>query len=170
MKKPPYITVEEMRTHPVGTGPFRFESASEDQIRLRTNPDYWGRQETTYAANFSRVLIKPCDAEKGTILGEYKDGSHIWEIKRNQYDKFIPLHSALDVASLHEYGGINTLYLAFNLDPRKVDPIIGPLNSGATQTINQKIKIEKNMMNYNTISTFMTIDASFQMVSLRGNF
>ena len=30
------------RSHPVGTGPFRFESADELSVRLAVNPDYWG--------------------------------------------------------------------------------------------------------------------------------
>ncbi len=30
------------RTHPVGTGPFRFDSADAASVRLTVNPDYWG--------------------------------------------------------------------------------------------------------------------------------
>ena len=39
---PCHVPANEMRTHPIGTGPFKFESFKQNEsIRLVRNPDYW---------------------------------------------------------------------------------------------------------------------------------
>jgi peptide/nickel transport system substrate-binding protein len=39
---PCHVPANEMRTHPIGTGPFKFESLKQNEgIRLVRNPDYW---------------------------------------------------------------------------------------------------------------------------------
>ncbi len=60
----------EIATHPVGTGPFSFESQkSGDSINLKANPDYWGGAPKVDGVTF-RFISQPSTALSALQAGE----------------------------------------------------------------------------------------------------
>jgi peptide/nickel transport system substrate-binding protein len=54
---PCHVSARDMRTQPIGTGPFRFvEFKSNDQITLRRNPDYWKKGHPYVDAILWRIM------------------------------------------------------------------------------------------------------------------
>jgi peptide/nickel transport system substrate-binding protein len=52
----PYGSGEEVATHPVGSGPFRFVSAEQDkEVVIERNPDYWGEKPHLPRVRFAVV-------------------------------------------------------------------------------------------------------------------
>jgi len=58
------------RTHPVGTGPFRFVRwVQGDRVELEANPDYWGEPPALKAATF-RFIPDPAAAVASLLAGD----------------------------------------------------------------------------------------------------
>jgi peptide/nickel transport system substrate-binding protein len=63
-------SIADIRTNPVGTGPFRFDRWMKgDRIILRRNDDYWGKPATLKAATF-RFIADPTAAFAAMMAGD----------------------------------------------------------------------------------------------------
>jgi peptide/nickel transport system substrate-binding protein len=58
------------KTHPVGTGPFRFKQwVQGDRVELERNPDYWGAQPKLSAVTF-KFIADPAAATAAMLAGD----------------------------------------------------------------------------------------------------
>jgi peptide/nickel transport system substrate-binding protein len=58
------------KTHPVGTGPFRFKQwVQGDRVELERNPDYWGSQPKLSAVTF-KFIADPAAATAAVLAGD----------------------------------------------------------------------------------------------------
>ena len=95
---PCHVTAAQMRTHPIGTGPFKFvEMKQNESIKLEKNPDYWkkgqpyldglefsiipnratavlafvaGKVDVTFPTEMTSALIKDIKAQDSTAICE----------------------------------------------------------------------------------------------------
>ena len=67
---PCHVAPRDMRTRPIGTGPFKFvEFKPNELIRVTRNPDYW-RQVRPYLDGIEYTIIpESCDENTGFCLG-----------------------------------------------------------------------------------------------------
>jgi peptide/nickel transport system substrate-binding protein len=58
------------KTHPIGTGPFRFKNwVKGDRVELERNPDYWGKKPALSAVTF-RFIADPSAATAAMMAGD----------------------------------------------------------------------------------------------------
>ena len=63
-------TAADNKTHPVGTGPFRFKQwVQGDRVELERNPDYWGARPKLSAVTF-RFVADPAAATSAMLAGD----------------------------------------------------------------------------------------------------
>jgi peptide/nickel transport system substrate-binding protein len=69
---PCHVPAREMRSHPIGTGPFKFISFSPNEsIRLARNPDYW-KKDRPYLDGIDYTIIRnPSTAILGFAAGKF---------------------------------------------------------------------------------------------------
>ncbi len=85
---PCHVSVAQMRTRPVGTGPFKLQSFSEFQnIRLVRNPDYWKKGRPYLDAIDFTIVNNPSTAALSFVAGRF-DLTFPWEVTPNDL-KFI---------------------------------------------------------------------------------
>jgi len=110
----PYGSLDEMTSHPIGSGPFKFVSAETDrEVMLERNDDYWGEK-----AKLARVRFAVVPDETTQAL-ELRKGSGDVAINSLTPDTILTL--AREPGLIVERGpGTRLAYLAFNLR----DPIL----------------------------------------------
>ena len=97
---------------PVGSGPFRFASAMQDQnVKLERNPDYWGER-----ARIARVEFKVVPDATSRAL-ELRKGSADLEFNALTADMVETLAGVKNLGIARAAGG-SYQYLAFNLENR----------------------------------------------------
>jgi peptide/nickel transport system substrate-binding protein len=85
---PCHVSMAQMRTRPIGTGPFRLQSFSEFQsIRLVRNPDYWRRGRPLLDAVEFTIVNNPSTAALSLVAGRF-DLTFPWEVTPNDL-KFV---------------------------------------------------------------------------------
>jgi peptide/nickel transport system substrate-binding protein len=110
----PYGSTDEMSTHPIGSGPFRFVSAQHDkEVVIERNPDYWGDKPRLGRVRF---VIVP---DTTTRALELRKGSADLEINALTLDMVLTLEKEPSLQQLRGPGTV-LAYLAFNLH----DPIL----------------------------------------------
>ena len=110
----PYGTGDEMTTHPIGSGPFRFVSAETDrEVVLERNDNYWGEK-----ARLARVRFAVVPDETTEAL-ELRKGSGDVAINALTPDTVLTL-SHNPALAVETGAGTRLAYLAFNLR----DPIL----------------------------------------------
>jgi len=69
---PCHITAEQMRKHPIGTGPFKFvEFKPNEGIKVTHNPDYW-KKDRPYLDGIEYTIIKdPSTADLAFVSGKF---------------------------------------------------------------------------------------------------
>jgi peptide/nickel transport system substrate-binding protein len=96
--------------HPVGTGPFRFESAAQDDnILFARNPDYFGGAPQIDEVRFRIVpdaIVRALELRKGTADLEVSSLS----------PDMVPVLARQSAIAVTEQPGTNYSYLAFNFD------------------------------------------------------
>lgn len=63
---------KEMDTHPVGTGPFAFESMSNEKIELKRNPNYWKKDDLGNQLPFLNKVIMTYTKDKRSELMAFR--------------------------------------------------------------------------------------------------
>jgi peptide/nickel transport system substrate-binding protein len=108
-------SLDEVTTHPIGTGPFKFVSAETDkEVVLQRNDTYWGE-----APHLSRVRFAVVPDATTQALELRKGSADLAINSPMPPDTVITLHR--DPALIVQYGpGTRLAYLAFNLR----DPIL----------------------------------------------
>jgi ABC-type transport system substrate-binding protein len=110
----PYGSLDEMTTHPIGSGPFRFVSARLDQdVVLERNDDYWGEKPHIQRVRFAVV------PDTTTRALELRKGSADLESNALTFDMVAALRKDPSVQVLRAPGTI-LQYFAFNMR----DPIL----------------------------------------------
>jgi peptide/nickel transport system substrate-binding protein len=110
----PYGSGDEIATHPVGSGPFRFVSAEQDkEVVIERNDDYWGAKPHLKRVRFAVV------PDTTTRALELRKGSADVVINALTGDLVIALEHEPDLEVLRGPGTVLS-YLAFNLR----DPIL----------------------------------------------
>lgn len=110
----PYGSGDEISRKPIGTGPFRFVSAQQDQdVVLSRNDDYWGQRAHLKGVRF---IVVP---DTTTRALELRKGSADIAINALTSDMVLTLERDPNLAVLHAPGTV-LAYLAFNLR----DPIL----------------------------------------------
>jgi peptide/nickel transport system substrate-binding protein len=110
----PYGSGAEITSHPIGSGPFRFVEAKQDQdVVIERNDDYWGQKPKIQRVRFS-VIPDPT-----TRALELRKGSADIAINAMAADTVLTLEKDPNLQILRAPGTIVT-YLAFNLR----DPIL----------------------------------------------
>jgi len=110
----PYGTENEMSSHPVGSGPFRFVSAQQDKdIVIERNDDYWGTKAHLQRVHF---IVVP---DTTTRALELRKGSADIAISALTSDMVLTLERESNLEVLRGPGTI-VAYLAFNMR----DPIL----------------------------------------------
>jgi len=91
--------------HPIGTGPFTFETWSKGEIVLSANPHYWrgrpGVEKVIY-----RIIPNASDAVEGLLKGEI---DYNWNIEPQYYERI----SESPHLRLFPVSALNTYYLGF---------------------------------------------------------
>ncbi|HXX00852.1 MAG TPA: ABC transporter substrate-binding protein, partial [Candidatus Acidoferrales bacterium] len=110
----PYGSGDEMTTHPIGSGPFKFVSAETDrEVVLERNDDYWGEKAKLLRVRFAVV------PDETTEALELRKGSG--DIAINSLTPDTVLTLGRDPGLVVEHApGTRLAYLAFNLR----DPIL----------------------------------------------
>ena len=89
---PCHVSLAQMRTRPVGTGPFKLQSFSEFQnIRLARNPDYWKKGHPYLDAIDFTIVNNPSTAVLSFVAGRF-DLTFPWEMTANDL-KFVKKES-----------------------------------------------------------------------------
>ena len=89
---PCHVSLAQMRTRPVGTGPFKLQSFSEFQsIRLVRNPDYWRKGRPYLDAIDFTIVNNPSTAVLSFVAGRF-DLTFPWEMTANDL-KFVKKES-----------------------------------------------------------------------------
>jgi peptide/nickel transport system substrate-binding protein len=110
----PYGSGSEITSHPIGSGPFRFVEARQDQdVVIERNDDYWGEKPKIKRVRFA-VIPDPT-----TRALELRKGSADVAINAMATDTVLTLEKEPELQVLRAPGTIVT-YLAFNLR----DPIL----------------------------------------------
>ena len=110
----PYGSGPEITAHPIGSGPFRFVEAKQDQnVVIERNDDYWGEKPKIQRVRFA-VIPDPT-----TRALELRKGSADIAINAMAADTVLTLEKDPNLQILRSPGTIMT-YLAFNLR----DPIL----------------------------------------------
>jgi len=90
---PCHVSLAQMRTRPIGTGPFKLQSFSEFQsIRLVRNPDYWKKGRPYLDAIDFTIVNNPSTAALSFVAGRF-DLTFPWEVTANDL-KFVKKESA----------------------------------------------------------------------------
>ena len=77
---PCHVSMAQMRTRPIGTGPFKLQSFSEFQnIRLVRNPDYWKKGRPYLDAIDFTIVNNPSTAALSFVAGRF-DLTFPWEV------------------------------------------------------------------------------------------
>ena len=77
---PCHVSMAQMRTRPIGTGPFKLQSFSEFQnIRLVRNPDYWKKGRPYLDAIDFTIVNNPSTAVLSFVAGRF-DLTFPWEV------------------------------------------------------------------------------------------
>ncbi|MBS0537606.1 MAG: peptide ABC transporter substrate-binding protein [Proteobacteria bacterium] len=77
---PCHVSMAQMRTRPIGTGPFKLQSFSEFQnIRLVRNPDYWKKGRPYLDAIDFTIVNNPSTAALSFVAGRF-DLTFPWEL------------------------------------------------------------------------------------------
>ena len=85
---PCHVSMAQMRTRPVGTGPFKMQSFSEFQsIRLVRNPDYWKKGRPYLDGIDFTIVNNPTTAALSFVAGRF-DLTFPWEVTPNDL-KFV---------------------------------------------------------------------------------
>ncbi len=85
---PCHVSMTQMRTRPIGTGPFKMQSFSEFQnIRLVRNPDYWKKGRPYLDAIDFTIVNNPSTAVLSFVAGRF-DLTFPWEVTPNDL-KFV---------------------------------------------------------------------------------
>ena len=85
---PCHVSLAQMRTRPIGTGPFKLQSFSEFQsIRLVRNPDYWKKGRPYLDAIDFTIVNNPSTAALSFVAGRF-DLTFPWEVTANDL-KFV---------------------------------------------------------------------------------
>ena len=110
----PYGSGDELATHPIGSGPFRFVSAELDkEVVIERNNDYWGNKPHISRVRFAVI------PDTTTRALELRKGSADVAINSLTGDLVIALEREPTLEVLHGPGTVLS-YLAFNLR----DPIL----------------------------------------------
>ncbi len=110
----PYGSGSEMTQRPIGSGPFRFVSAQQDQdVVIERNPDYWGQKAYLDHVRFAVV------PDTTTRALELRKGSADVEINALTSDMILALQHEPNLAVLRGPGTV-LAYVGFNLR----DPIL----------------------------------------------
>jgi peptide/nickel transport system substrate-binding protein len=110
----PYGSLNEMTTHPVGSGPFRFVSAEPDnEVIVERNDDYWGEKPRVSQVRFAVV------PDTTTRALELRKGSADIASNALTSDMILTLEKEPTLEIQHAPGTV-LAYLAFNLR----DPIL----------------------------------------------
>jgi peptide/nickel transport system substrate-binding protein len=89
---PCHVSLAQMRTRPIGTGPFKLQSFSEFQsIRLVRNPDYWRKGRPYLDAIDFTIVNNPSTAVLSFVAGRF-DLTFPWEVTANDL-KFVKKES-----------------------------------------------------------------------------
>jgi peptide/nickel transport system substrate-binding protein len=89
---PCHVSLSQMRTRPIGTGPFKLQSFSEFQsIRLVRNPDYWKKGRPYLDAIDFTIVNNPSTAALSFVAGRF-DLTFPWEVTANDL-KFVKKES-----------------------------------------------------------------------------
>jgi peptide/nickel transport system substrate-binding protein len=90
---PCHVSLSQMRTRPIGTGPFKLQSFSEFQnIRLVRNPDYWRKGRPYLDAIDFTIVNNPSTAVLSFVAGRF-DLTFPWEVSANDL-KFVRKESS----------------------------------------------------------------------------
>jgi peptide/nickel transport system substrate-binding protein len=105
-----------VKSHPVGTGAFRFVSKENEEVTLEANPAWWGGRPKLDRLVFV-VVPDPRNAYQRLEAGQVDgiDGLHPKDVVRARRDKSIRVHQ---VAS-----GLSVCYLALNNDRKPFDDV-----------------------------------------------
>jgi peptide/nickel transport system substrate-binding protein len=69
---PCHVTPQQMRLHPIGTGPFKFvEFKPNEQIKVTKNPDYWKKGRPYLDAIEYKIVPNRSTAILGFVAGQY---------------------------------------------------------------------------------------------------
>ncbi|MBI4458496.1 MAG: ABC transporter substrate-binding protein, partial [Acidobacteria bacterium] len=110
----PEGSAEELARHPIGSGPFRFVSASQDEnVVLKRNPAYWGLPPRIEGVEFKIV------PDATTRALELRKGSADIALNSLTADMVEVLRKEEQLQVLQE-PGTTYQYLAFNLESRKL--------------------------------------------------
>lgn len=110
----PYQSGSEITAHPIGSGPFRFVRAHQDQdVVIERNDDYWGQKPKIQRVRFAVV------PDPTTRALELRKGSADVGINAFAADTMLALQKETKLQVLRE-PGTELQYLAFNLR----DPIL----------------------------------------------
>jgi peptide/nickel transport system substrate-binding protein len=110
----PYGSGNEIGSHPIGSGPFRFVSAEQDKnVIIERNDDYWGRKASLKRVRFDVV------PDMTTQALELRKGSADIEINSLTNDMVLTLEHESRLKILHG-PGTRLAYMAFNIR----DPIL----------------------------------------------
>jgi len=98
---------DDFENHPVGTGPFRFESWTKgDRIVLERNPDYWDQP-----AKIERLVFQVLPDPRQRLVALESGAIDIAYAILPEELQFVELHPALE---LHRVPANNVAYLAMN--------------------------------------------------------
>jgi peptide/nickel transport system substrate-binding protein len=69
---PCHVPARDMRSHPIGTGPFKFvEFKPNESIKVTRNPDYW-KKDRPYLDGIEYMIIRnPSTAVLGFVAGKF---------------------------------------------------------------------------------------------------
>jgi peptide/nickel transport system substrate-binding protein len=110
----PYGSVDEISSHPVGSGPFRFVSAEPDrEVIIERNDDYWGTKAHLKQVRFAVI------PDATTRALELRKGSADIAVNAFTGDTVLALEHETNLETLHAPGTV-LAYLAFNTR----DPIL----------------------------------------------
>jgi peptide/nickel transport system substrate-binding protein len=110
----PYGSTDDMSTHPIGSGPFRFVSAQQDkEVVIERNDHYWGGAPSVARVRFAVV------PDTTTRALELRKGSADLEINALTPDMILTLEKEPSLRMQRAPGTV-LAYLAFNLR----DPIL----------------------------------------------
>ncbi len=109
-------TADEMNTHPIGTGPFRFVERTPETLTLEANRDYWNGSPA-----LERVVFKEVPDSTVRAL-ELLNGS-VQLVVNDLTPDVVPLFRKNPYFQVIENPGANYAYLGINLeDPKLADP------------------------------------------------
>jgi peptide/nickel transport system substrate-binding protein len=105
----PYGSGNEVGSHPIGSGPFRFVSAEQDKnVIIERNDDYWGRKASLKRVRFDVV------PDTTTRALELRKGSADVAINALTEDMIVTLEHESRLEILHG-PGTRLAYMAFNM-------------------------------------------------------